>query len=612
MMLKLILRDRAVRLLPPWLFLGVLIGLMLSSNQQDAVRHGLTVGVHGFQGFRYVAFLPWGLIALYLLVGGVTIRCHRFDMTLPLPHRTLWLSRVLALTLSALTIVGTAVATLLLRNWLEGFQVVGHTRIESLFAQLAAASSLAVILAFLPRPWLHDIPLNLTYTVYLALVWGGTLAVILLLAGGPPGYALLPAAAALALGLGIYLSLPESFVIVPRKPEAARLPLGIPAAAGEIGAREAVKESRSSSRWLLHATIWRAFYGHWGAWLCFGLLLALGLGVARPDPVSSLNGLWLFILCWLVLSALLGIAVARLHLLDPLPVSRRLIFATIVLPGLLIASLGFLGGRAIRAGRESRLPLVDYREHPVVHDLDVRVPLEFWEIGWDGHPPPVEEPYVPPWEEAHFPWSVSLFKGLPVVLYSPYHAPAGSSPHFVATQLSRAVEAVYGVHIPAGDIQDRYLMTRADGSGGVRAGGFSLLEDYAGLQPTAWTRTAPVMVLLIGLPWLLYVALTVRGGYASASASGRPWGHLGLVGFSALCVLASIWSYSGAYTDEWKLVAFIGILLRKLADSLPDSGLASWGIVALLLGVGYLLAQASFRRIEAPSSAGRNQIGGIR
>ena len=97
MILRLILRDRAVRRLLPWLLPSVLIGLMLASNQQDAVRHGLTVGEHGFQGFRYVAYLPWGIIGLHLLCSGIVVRCERLDATLAIPYRGLWLSRALAL-----------------------------------------------------------------------------------------------------------------------------------------------------------------------------------------------------------------------------------------------------------------------------------------------------------------------------------------------------------------------------------------------------------------------------------------------------------------------------------------------------------------------------------
>ena len=604
MTLKLILRDRAIRLLLPWLLLGVLVGLLLSSNQQDAVRHGLTVGKHGFQGFRYIAYLPWGLLALYLLYAGVTIRYDRFDMTLPISHRTLWLSRVLALILSALALIGTAAITLVLRNQIEGFQVVGRTQVESLFAQLATASTLVVVLARLPKPSLHEIPLSPSYIVYLAAIWVGVLGVIFLLAGGPPGFALLPGGVALGLGLWIYLSLPEPPVIAPREAEAQSTP-AILAMSRETGGRETVITKGAGSRWLVHTTIWRSCYGRWVSWLLFALLLAIGLGAARSGPLNSLNGPWLFILFWLMLNGLFGVAISRLHILAALPISRRLIFAYMVLPGLLVASLGYLGAMVLRTERESHALLVDYRQHPVVQDLDVRVPLAFWEIDWGGSPSPVEEPYVPPWEEPYYPWSVSLHKGFPTVLYSPYHVPDGSPPALVAEQLSRAAEAVYGVHIPAGEIQSRYLVTQADGSAGVRPGGLTLPEDYPDLRPTIWLRTAPVVILLVGLPWLLYLALTVRGGYASATAARRPWGYFVFVGLAALCSLAILWSYSAGYTHEWKVGAFTGILLRKVSFSLPGGTFGQWGIVIVLLGGAYVLARARFERVQVATSVER-------
>jgi hypothetical protein len=622
MMLKLIMRDRAIRLLPPWLLLGVLIGFMLSASQQDAVRHGLTVGRHGYQGFRYIAHLPWGLIGLYLLYAGVTTRCDRFEMTLPIRQRKLWLSRVLALTLAVLAIIGTAAATLLLRNRLEGFQVVGRTQVESLLAQLTAASMLAVMLARWPNPALREIPFSPGNILYLALVWLGTLGVIFVLAGDSPGYALLPAAATLALGLGIYRSLPELLVIVPREPEAdgpgpkifvrARGADGVPMRRdpGDEAASTSVAThvgfAGRGSRWLLHTTIWRTCYGHWVAWLIFALLVALGLGAARPRPDNSLNLFWLLILYWLMLSALFGFAVSRLPTLDPLPVSRRLIFSYMVLPGLLVACVGYLGAKMIRMEEASNTLMVDYREHPVVHDRDVRVPFAFWEIGWKGDPAAVEESYVPPWEEPHYPWSVTLFKGLPPVLYSPYHVPEGSSPGFVAEQLSRAVEAVYGTRISSAEIQQHYLTIGADGSTSVRPGGVTLLEDYPRLRLTSWMGSAPVVVLLIGLPWLLYVALTVRGGFASATAARRPWGYFLLVALTVVCLLGSLWSYSAGLTAEWKVAALGEILMRKLAAALPGSRLVQWGITIALLGGGYLLAQVRFERIETTAVARRD------
>jgi hypothetical protein len=593
MIARLIQRDRALRLLPPWLLLGVLMGLMLSANQQAAVRHGLTVGVHGFQGFRYSAHLPWGLITVYLLYAGVTNRCSCLDMTLPLPHRVLWLSRVLALSLGALVLVATAAITLLLRNWVEGFQVVGRTHVESLLAQLAAVSILAVILVSMRQPSLHKLPLKAANTLYLSLVWIGGWGILYALAGQPPGYALLPLGTALILGLWSYRSLPGPFVLVSRDaekaPETGKVTATDPKGAFLVERAGALQ---------LHLAIGQTLYRHWLPWLLVAVLLALGPAGARPEPNGGLHALWLFMLYWLLLSALFGFAVARLPRLDSLPISRKLVFAYLVLPGLLVASLGYAGAEMIQMGRTGRSPLVDYRQHPVIGDWDVQVPLALWEIGWDGKPPPVEEPYVPPWEEPHYPWSVSLFEGMPVILYSPYHAPEGSPPEVIATQLSRAVEAVYGAQIPPEELQRRYLGTEASGGGGVRSGGITLTRDYPDLKPA----TPPTPVLLIGLPWLLYLALTVRGGYVHPDAGRWPWGPFLLAGFGLLWILGSVWSYNAGLTAEWKLMAFAAILVRKLAALMPSSTLVQWVIVLAVLAGAYLLAQARFQRVETPAT----------
>jgi len=605
---RLILRDRAIRRLLPWLLPGVLFGFMLASNQQDAVRHGLTAGAHGFQGFRYVAYLPWGAIGFYLLYGGIAVRCERFDATLPIPQRTLWLSRVLALILSAWALIGTMAVKLLLRNRIEGFEVVGRTQVGSLFAQLAAASALAVVLARLPRPALHALALKRGTILYLALVWAGILGLVFLLAGDPPGYALLPGVAALGLGLWIYVSLPASSLIAPLEPKAGDPP-AVRVTPRKVVVGKPIEETATGNRWLVHATIWRTCYGHWAFWLVFALFLLLLMGVARPDPAGNLNGLSVFALLWLLLSASFSLAVSRLHVLDPLPLSRKRIFAYAVLPGLLVASLGYLGAMVLRTGWEHRSTLVDYRRHPVAGDVDVHVPLAFREIGWDGEPPPVKELYVPPWEEPHYAWSTTLYKGFPAVLYSPYHVPEGSPPETVAEQISRAVEAVYDARIPAGEIQRRYLVRGSDGSTGVQAGGLTLLEDYSGLKPTLWLRTAPLSVLLIGLPWLLYLASTVRGGYLCAAADRRPWAPLFLAGLPVLYLFGSLWSYSVGYTTSWKLTALAHILLRKLSLALPGGPIARWVIVVVLYGGAYLLAQARFERIETPA---RSQDGFVR
>ena len=130
-----------------------------------------------------------------------------------------------------------------------------------------------------------------------------------------------------------------------------------------------------------------------------------------------------------------------------------------------------------------------------------------------------------------------------------------------------------------------------------------MLEDYSDLNPALWLRIAPLDVLFTGLPWLLYLALTVRGGYIRAAADRRPWAPLFLAGLLALCLLGSLWSYSAGHTAAWKLAALAYILLRKLSLALRGGPFIWWGIVIVLYGGAYLPAQARFERIEAPARA---------
>lgn len=326
------------------------------------------------------------------------------------------------------------------------------------------------------------------------------------------------------------------------------------------------------------------------------------LGLARGDPGSGLDGGSIFVLLWLLLNASFGVAASRLHMLDPLPLPRRRVFAYVALPGLLVVALGYVGAMALRTRWESRSLLVDYRRHSATGEVDVCVPLAFWEIGWEGQPPPVGAPYVPPWEEPHYPWSTALFRGGSVVLYSPYHVPEGSPTGVVAEAVSRAVEDVYGARIPAEEIERRYLVAGTDGGTVVRGGGLTLLRDEPDLRPTLWLRVAPVGVLLVSLPWLLFLAATVRGGYLRPSGDRRPWAPLLFTGLLALCLLVVLWSYSAGHTTAWKLAALVQILLRKASEALPGGPLAWWGGVILLDAGGYLLARARFARTEVPAT----------
>jgi hypothetical protein len=212
-------------------------------------------------------------------------------------------------------------------------------------------------------------------------------------------------------------------------------------------------------------------------------------------------------------------------------------------------------------------------------------------VSRDGNPRPLE----PCCDEPHGAWSVSLVRDTDMVLYNPYHAPADSSPEFVARQFGRAVEAVYGRHIPILELRDRYFATGDEGGTALAAGRFDLLDDYPGLRPVGWARSLAAIVAVIGIVWLLYLAMVMRLGHRYVTI-----GHLALTMIGVAFLFMLIWTSNQGITKEWKLSAFAGILARKLTGVLPGSTLGLW-VLALVSIIGcFLLARAQFTRMEIP------------
>jgi hypothetical protein len=294
---------------------------------------------------------------------------------------------------------------------------------------------------------------------------------------------------------------------------------------------------------------------------------------------------WAFV----AMSALVITSAHKLHLLDALPISRKLIFAYLVLPGLLVGLAGFSLGTLAGKGRASGSSLVEYEQRYYDRQLDVRVPLEFWELGLDGRPVPLE----PCCDGPHGAWSVSLIRGGGTVLYNPYHAPADSSPDFVAHQFSRAVEAVYGRTIPISELKARYFESGPDGGTVLKTERFDLTRDFPGLQAVGWSRTLAATILLIGPLWLLYLAVVMGGGYNRIRM-----GHLVLTVGGVAYLFTLIWTSSRGYTQEWKLSAAAGIIVRRSAEALPGSTFSLWLFAVAAVVACYLLARSRFNKME--------------
>lgn len=226
------------------------------------------------------------------------------------------------------------------------------------------------------------------------------------------------------------------------------------------------------SRWHVDLSLARRITEGPIAWLSYPVILLAGMLVAdllrvwTGEPNMTVQVLLLAIYVLLIFP---GQMTARLSHFDPLPVSRRVLFAALV--------LGCGAGRIAVIALDEPRDLVELAQWE--QGYTVRVPARYLEIAWNGRPPT----FLDPWRERVEPVPFALFRGSRLGLYCPFPVIAESSPQLFALQIRRAVEAVYGQTIPATEIRERYLDVDGvdvDGDDRVvpRGPGMSLLADH--------------------------------------------------------------------------------------------------------------------------------------
>jgi hypothetical protein len=294
---------------------------------------------------------------------------------------------------------------------------------------------------------------------------------------------------------------------------------------------------------------------------------------------------------------------AQVHVIDPLPVSRKRVFAFVTLPLLALFAAGYGAGRVGRTALYEPGPLVEFRggfaracpRH--VRDIaTVRVPLEYCRIAWDGRPPD----HASPWGESHPARDVSLFRNSRAVLYSPFSTPPGSSPEFAALQIGRAVEAVYGESIPVEEIADRYLAVDDDGAVALKDGGEAFAERIGALPPRTAVPLFPVILAGTAVMFFFFAVLYFRAFRATVSDVKRKLAYFGILGFALVAHLTPFVLFVTGMTRDWVLAAVVKILLRRAVEGLPAGTLVVWAVCLGPASLVYLGAQRRFERIEAP------------
>jgi hypothetical protein len=94
---SLIRRDPALRLFGRWAAVSILSGTVFANLGTAVGAARLASGQPVPPTLRLLTILVlWVPVAVYAVYAALEKRCHRIDLALPIPGRTLWLSHTLA------------------------------------------------------------------------------------------------------------------------------------------------------------------------------------------------------------------------------------------------------------------------------------------------------------------------------------------------------------------------------------------------------------------------------------------------------------------------------------------------------------------------------------
>lgn len=563
-----------------------------------ALQAQVQVLTGGLESFLLEAVLLVGFVTT-LLHGAAGRRCRPWEAALPIPSYQLWRSHWLALVLSGFATVGLTAAAiigfvLLLRGAIDRPLLTDAQLVRMLVRPLLLVITGAGLVA-LRRLELTDLEDDRGWRTARVGIAASLYGALIVLQWVPLVLAIVPV-------LLVTVALLRARGRLPQVLES--WPAGATASAGRADAEAAEDGTPASPAFGSVATrvVLRQLFKWPASWIMMppfllggGLLLA-GFLPFHPeagfdDQSMRLMNFWIVVY---ILLAVVGHFVENLWRVDHLPLSRARLLAWAVLPNLVAMLLGYALGVGILEYQKSRhdeIELLANRDH-----LFLDVPLEFFDLGWGDDAPAIEGPDGRPIEA----FSRPLLPGQTLMVYNTFHLPAGSSREFTAWQIARAVQAVYGVTIPAQEIRDRYLTIDADGNTAPVKSGLTLRADYPELHTS---YRGPVFPLEMGL--LLVVFLLVLGLLFLAARPGTTtlrwriyfWGamillmalHIG--GFGTLIV---------RWTEEWAVSATVLILARRIGEAGPVAIGLTWAVAAAAVVGAWSFALGRFRRLEAP------------
>ncbi len=566
---------------------SVLLGLLAWSRGPGLERSRIELSV-------LVLVVAWFSLGTFLLFGKVRTRCSDLQLVLPYSSRRLWLAHVWAVAAAGAGLVVVVLAVVEVHQWGLGSLVdqgVDGPSLLRLGSLLLAGLLLAVVLIESRRLDLQSPPVDALDVLWrVGVIVALTLASLALIRRPLLGALALLGGAALVSAWTL-ARLPGTFLLSgadERRTRTSSLPVSAWTAGGSLG------RIRTVGR--LVAIVHGARFGVWATVMMLPFVALCGAMASGMfgiwSDLEDLRFLYIPLYVYMLFNSLPA-GMEQLAHLDPLPVSRRSMFALLVLPLLVSFAVGYgVGALALELKGRDR-PRIVYEPLRGESHYRLSVPMAHNRLTLAASPPEITSP----WGETHQPRGVRLASFAPLYGYSPFSTPERSSPEFVALQMSRAIEAVYGAHLEPEELSRRYLVSADEGTV-LRQGGLSLEEDF-GLRPLWAGPLFPALLAMTSVPFLLLAALfqrTYRAG-SGGSARRRFW-MVTLAVAMALLVLQLALSIGGVI-EMWAARALIEVPLQQYGTSALGAALV-WVLAAVLIGLAYRLAERAFFKAELP------------
>jgi hypothetical protein len=547
--------------------------------------------------------LVFTMTAAGLLFRGGGIRTTPWHLGLPLPAETLWRSHYLAL-------IDAMLGVLLFQGVITG----GFLKLLSMLDSKLALPVQDILLSFLSpalvllfvagmtasfREGLVDLSHSKRWPVFRAAILVSAMVLVFLLFYLPPVLGIIPVAGAALAAARARRRLPSSLTFGDGNGSGAGSAL--PASWGHLAKAPTIFRSNSPFvsmailnqlfkvpyPWVFLFTLFIAF---------FGALLAGYPQYSSRTFTETLRLNNYFLTVYLMIS-MTGEFVLRLYKMDALPVNRRSLLRYLVMPGLLAILGGYGGARLWVEVRNIPVEQVAFQDRHGKYGAAVAPSFnQISELGSTLEA-------TSPWGETHSSEARHFLPGLVPrrAANSPYLTDGKTSREFLAWQLSRAVEDVYGQWIDPQELFERYIQAGPDSCCWIPRGGFTVAKDY-GLKPRSG---GPAGAFILGPVLALYfLVLGVYFWFQGESRSVR-WARTAwwiMMGSLFFLHIMQAFNFLGLLPglNHFGIAVLVFATARRLGEMGPTGWALAYGIAFLLAYLAWRYCDRMFHRLEAP------------